>query len=381
MSEAVDELKDAKEEEQIEPEVEPSDEIVEANPEEQVEPEVESSDESESPVETDVQDEAVQADADADVEAEVEITETGEAVSEEAPSKALKQDSAPEAKEEGKDGPSTADFVIVSIFAVILGLLLCLPTFHGSSSSTGFDYDLSGGVAASINGVEVGENDVTAYITSFRMSQGLENDDAWGQWLVDSGYTPKMLRADVVDYFTTRELFVQAAKEQGIEVSQSDIDAQFASIAEQMGGEDALKEALEMQGASVESYKESIALGLLEEALINKVGSESEAASDDVVLEMMKMYFPDEVPEDTESLDGLDSSLVDSVRTWLKQQAFSDWMDQYREKAAITVNDMPEGLPYDIDISGYEKTTADLAELMESYELEDESQDGEGTEE
>lgn len=375
MSEAVDESKGVKAEDQVEPEVEPSDE-------------------NKSPVETDADDEIVQADAEADVddeviqvdaeaeaETEAEIAETGEAASEEVPSKASEQDPAPEAKEEGKDGPSTADFVIVSIFAVILGLLLCLPTFHGSSSSTDFDYDLSGGVATSINGVEIGENDVTAYITSFRMSQSLENDDAWGQWLVDNGYTPEMLRADVVDYFTTRELFVQAAKEQGIEVSQSDIDEQFASIAEQVGGEEALAEALEMQGASVESYKESIALGLLEEALIEKVGSESEAVSDEVVLEMMKMYFPDEVPEDTDSLDGLDDSLVDNMRTWLKQQAFSDWMDQYREKAAITVNDMPEGLSYAVDISGYEKTTADLAELMEAYELEDESQDGEAVEE
>ncbi|MBR0406060.1 MAG: SurA N-terminal domain-containing protein [Eggerthellaceae bacterium] len=367
MSEAVEELKDAKAEGQIEPEVEPSDE-------------------TESPAETDADDQPVQADAEtvpdeqsvqADAETDAEAADMGEAADEEASVKASEKNHAPEMDEEGKDGPSTADFVIVSIFAAILGLLLCLPTLLGSSSGTGYEYDTSGGVATSINGVEIGENDVTNYISSFRMAQGLADDDAWGQWLVDNDYTPEQLRASVMDFFTTRELFVQAAKELDVEVSESDVDAQLASIAEQVGGEEALSEALEMQGTSVEEYRETISLGLLEEALVEKVGSDSEAVTDEAVLEIMKMYFPDQVPEDAESLEGLDASMVDSVRTLLKQQAFSDWFNQYREKAAITVNDMPEGLPYAIDLSGYEKTTEDLAEPVEYLELEEESQSGE----
>ena len=369
---------------------EAADELKEENAEEQIEPEVEPSDAVEPPAETDADDQAVQADAandaddqiaQSDDEAEVEAEAAGlsEAADEEASAEAPEQSPVHGAEEQEQDGPSTADFVIVTICAVILGLLLCLPTLLGSSSSASTDYDLSNGVAANVNGVEIGENDATSFITSFRTTQGFEDEAVWGQWLVNNGYTPETMRSSVIEYLTTRELIVQAAKEQGIEISESDVDAQVADVAEQVGGEEALNEALAMQGMTIESYRESIYWGLLQDGLINKVIADDESVSDEAVLEMMKMYFPDDVPEDTETLEGLDPSLVDSVRSWLEQQAYSEWMDQYREKSTITVNDMPEGLPYDVDISGYEMTTNDLAELTDASEPEGEPQDGEET--
>ena len=39
-------------------------------------------------------------------------------------------------------------------------------------------------------------------------------------------------------------------------------------------------------------------------------------------------------------------------------QNFSTWFAEYREKAEITVNPMPEGLPYDIDLTPYEEQAA-----------------------
>lgn len=371
MSEATDELKDAKVEEHVEPEVELSNEG-----EPPVEPEVDN-----TPVQADVDTGADDQIAQTDDEAGVEAVDSGEDADEETPVETPERGLVREAEEQGEEGPSTADFVIVTICAVILGLLLCLPTLLGSSSSASSEYDVSNGVATNINGVEIGENDVTSFVTSFRMAQGFEDDDAWGQWLVDNGYTPETMRLDVIEYLTTRELLAQAAKEQGVEVSESDVDAQFTAIAEQVGGEEAMSEALAMQGMSVESYRESIALSLLQEGLVDKVTSDDESVSDAAVLEMMKMYFPDEVPADAETLEGLDPSLVDSVRSWLKQQAFSGWMDQYREQSAITVNDMPEGLPYDVDLSGYEMTTGNPAELMEYPDPADEPQDDKGAKE
>lgn len=356
MNESADELKDVIEDKQPEPEVELSDEV-------------------ESPIETDADEQLAQTEEESDAE----TADSGEDAGEEVSAEAHEQNPVPEAEEHEADGPSTADFVIVSIFAVILGMLLCLPTLLGSSSGAHGEYDLSGGVATTINGVEIGENDVTAFITAFRTTQGFESDDAWGQWLVDNSYTPETLRLDVIEYLTTNELFAQAAEEQGVEVSEADIDAQVSGIIEQVGGEEAFHEVLAMQGISEESYRENIATVLLQEKLIDKVTADDEMLSDDVVLEMMKAYFPDEVPADAESLEGLDPALVDSMRSWLKQQAFSGWMDQYRQGSDITVNDMPENLPYDIDISGYEMTAGNPAELMEYSEPIDEPQDDEGT--
>lgn len=372
MSEAANELNDAKVEEQVELETESP-----------VEPDSEAQS-VQAPAETALETAAeVAADADSEAIAEVdaETVDSGEIVAEEADAKPLDKHGVSNDSEEGESGPSVVDFVVVSICALLFGLLLCLPTFLGSSGSADSGYDLSGGVAVTVNGVEIGENDLTAYVSEFRAAQGLGDDEAWGQWIVDNGYTPEMLRSDTIEYFTTRELTKQAVKEQNIEIDESDVDAQLANIAEQIGGEDVLKEALESQGLTLESYRESIVLSLQQDALADKVTAGNEALADDTVLELMKMYFPDEVSEDTESLEGLDADLVNDVRSWLKQQAFSEWMDQYREQAVITINDMPEGLPYAVDTSAFEPTTSNLGDLIDYSELTDEAQDGEEAEE
>ncbi len=43
-------------------------------------------------------------------------------------------------------------------------------------------------------------------------------------------------------------------------------------------------------------------------------------------------------------------------------QAYNDWVTEQREAADVVINDMPEGLPYDLDMSKYE--TADEQEAI-----------------
>ena len=365
MSEAAGELKDATVEEKVEAATEPQ---IDSDASEQPTQAAEIDDET---VEQVIADDSIDSDA-------ADTVESNGEVDEQASTEASEQEAESEASEAQKADSGVVDFVIVTIFSLLLGLLLCLPTFLGSSESSVTGYDLSGGVAASVNGVEIGENDLTAYVTSFRTAQGLEDDAAWGQWMVDNGYTPEMLRADTIEYFESRELLAQAVKEQGIEVSDADVDAQLASVAEQIGGEDVLKEGLEAQGITLESYRESIASSLQQEALIDKVTADDESLSDEAVLEAMKMFFPDEVPENVSSLDELDPSMVDSIRMWLKQQAFSGWLDQRRSEADITVNDMPEGLPYAVDITGLEPTSNGYGLPEETPEPSGEASSSEG---
>ena len=302
----------------------------EGQPEAEAEAEPEPEDELEQEPETELEDEP-----------EVEAAEASDAEQNGIEPAQEEEEVADKPSEKREGAVSTADWVVISIVALVLGVLLCLPTFLGSSKSSEGTYDVSGGVATIVNGVEIGENDVSAYINSFRTTQGLEDDEDWGQWMVDNGYTPEMLRTDTIEYFTMRELIAQAIKERGIEVSEGDIDAQIANVAEQLGGEEALSKALEAQSVSMGDYRESVALSLQQEALIDEVTAGDESVSDDAVLEMVKAYFPDQVPEGTDSLDGLDSSLVENMRTMLKQQAFSEWMVKDSEEASVTVNEMP----------------------------------------
>ncbi|OUO89967.1 hypothetical protein B5F40_09040 [Gordonibacter sp. An230] len=66
------------------------------------------------------------------------------------------------------------------------------------------------------------------------------------------------------------------------------------------------------------------------------------------------------IPEEgVSSLDGIPSEIVDHVRMTLSatdsDTAFLAWFDEYRAAADIVVNDMPEDLPYDIDMSPYQQ--------------------------
>ena len=69
-----------------------------------------------------------------------------------------------------------------------------------------------------------------------------------------------------------------------------------------------------------------------------------------------------EVPEGgITSVDQLPTEFQEYL-TYMEQsnasQNFSTWFEEYRNNAEITVNPMPEGLPYDIDLAPYEEAAA-----------------------
>ncbi len=73
-------------------------------------------------------------------------------------------------------------------------------------------------------------------------------------------------------------------------------------------------------------------------------------------------------PEEVTSTDQLPSEFVDTIRTTVensnKSQAFSDWYTSYEESADIQINEMPENVPYNLDMSKYE--TADESSSTDS---------------
>ena len=284
----------------------------------------------------------------------------------------------PEEPEPKRESRGIGDYIVVGIFALILGILLVLPTALGavggesSSSATS-----SSGVAATVNGVAISEDEITKYVMDFRTAQGLSDDDSWGNWMVSYGYDPETLRSDTVEYFINRQLVKQAIAEEGIEVAESEIDDYIASITEQVGGQSAFEEALEMEGLTLDAYREEVLFSLQQQALAKKVASDGAEVDDDQVLELVKMYFPDEVDEDADSLEGVDEDTVEQIRSMLEssvlQQAYNTWMDEYRGKATIVIVDMPEALPYAIDLSPYQESLEDLSN-SEDVESADDSE-------
>ena len=322
-------------------------------------------------------------------------------------------------------------------------------------------YDTSEGVAATVNGTEIGEKVVTTYIQNFRTQGALEDDNDWGQWLVDNDYTVDDIRSQVIDYYASQQLLRQAAEENGVTANADDVNAQIETMRGYYNSDEEWDEALKSVGMTEASYRSTLELSILEDGLKEKVATVTEP-SDEEMLQYAQMYasaydgakkssrilfasddeataqevldkinageldfaeaakeysqdtgsaqdggnvgwdkmtsFVDEyqtaldglekgqvsglvtssysihiikctdvftAPEEVTSLDQIPSEFVDSIKTSLeeqsKEESFSEWYQNYKDSADIQINDKPEGLPYDIDLSGFTKTETDDA--------------------
>lgn len=250
---------------------------------------------------------------------------------------------------------------IVLVLAVVLLVFAVLFTQPQGSQVASSDpvlntSDLSGGVAATVNGTEIGENAVTAYVQRFRETNGLTDNDAWGTWLIDNAYTMDSFRADTVDYFVNQELLRQAAEKEGVSVTQDEVDDAIQAEIDEVGDETSWREGLEKAGATEESERSQVELSLLQQALMDKVCADV-AASDDELLAYAQMYYEDYA--DAESLDEVPDDIVEQLREMAdpvaQRQAFAQYMIDFRNSGDVLTMLMPEGLPYVIDLAPYEE--------------------------
>ena len=327
--------------------------------------------------------------------------------------------------------------------ACVAGISACSSSGPGSDS-----------VAATVNGVEIKEQTITDYIEDFREVQDLTEDDTWGAWMAQFGYTPETVREQVVDQFVDDELTKQAAEENGITVTDEEVQEQVDMMKANYGDDSAWESALSEAGLTEEQYRDNLRNAMLDQRLEETVIDASEGPSDEEILDYVKSYAPAfsgakrsshilfnsgdeataqqvldqinngeldfadaakeysqdtasaenggdvgwdllnqfvaeyttalgeleqdqvsglvtsefgihiikctevyEAPEEITSLDQVPSELVDyitqMVSTDYASNAYSEWKADYKEKADIVINDMPEGLPYAVDMSKY----------------------------
>lgn len=168
------------------------------------------------------------------------------------------------------------------------GLVAC--SGGSSENSSGVDIgDVSEGVAATVNGTELGEKAITAYIDNFRSSNSLTDDSAWAQWMVDNGLDASGVREEVIDYYVSQELIRQAADENGVTVDDSEVDSQISTMRSYYSSDDEWNKALQTVGVTEDQYRDMIKLNLIETGLKDKVASATEP-TDDEMLQYAQMY-------------------------------------------------------------------------------------------
>lgn len=205
----------------------------------------------------------------------------------------IKRDPVPEAapskkqvKQARKEKLSKAGkivLVVIGIAAMLFSVsaMACSGVLNQVQSQE--DYKLTGGVAATVNGVNIKEDTVTEQIMSLRQSS-YESDEDWATYLSQQGLTPESYRENVIDSIARQYLLTQAEKEYDITVSQDDLDEAWDEAVENYGGdEDTFVDMITQFGFTKETYQENTKSSLAQEKLREKVASVEDPTDDQIV--------------------------------------------------------------------------------------------------
>lgn len=205
----------------------------------------------------------------------------------------IKRDPVPEAapskkqvKQARKEKLSKAGkivLVVIGIAAMLLSVsaMACSGVLNQVQSQE--DYKLTGGVAATVNGVNIKEDTVTEQIMSLRQSS-YESDEDWATYLSQQGLTPESYRENVIDSIARQYLLTQAEKEYDITVSQDDLDEAWDEAVENYGGDEGtFVDMITQFGFTKETYQENTKSSLAQEKLREKVASVEDPTDDQIV--------------------------------------------------------------------------------------------------
>lgn len=334
------------------------------------------------------------------------------------------------------------------------GLTLACAWSLAACNGAGSNGGSSSGVAATVNGVEISEDTITKQVESIRTQMSLDDEDSWGQWLVQNSYTPESVREQIIDGYVEQELIRQGAAERGITVDSSTIDEYVNSMKSQYDDDEAWASALEGAGMTEDEYRKSLELSLLYQDLYAQFVPTDDPSEEDL-LDSCKTYasmydgakrsshilfdasdeataqevldkinageldfaaaaeeysndtgsaadggdvgwdkltsFVDEyqtaldglekdqvsglvtssfgihiikctdvftAPEEVTSSDQIPEAFLEQIKKTLSSSQqrtdYQAWLSEYKDSADIVVNEMPEGLPYDLDLTKYQ---------------------------
>ena len=149
---------------------------------------------------------------------------------------------------------------------------VCALGIVGCSEQTSDTPTYTGGVAATVNGVEIPEDKVTQAIQDIRAQMSLTDEDAWGKWLAENDYTPESVREEIVNSYVDQELVKQGADSEGITADSAQVDQYVETMRGHYDSDTAWAEALEAVGMTEDEYRDNISLSLVSQQLQQKVG-------------------------------------------------------------------------------------------------------------
>ena len=173
--------------------------------------------------------------------------------------------------------------VAIGVAAMVLSVtaMACSGILNQMQSSE--DYHLTGGVAATVNGVNITEDTITKQIMSTRSALGYDSDEDWAQYLVDNGITPEEYRESVIDSYARQYLLSQAISDYNVTVSDDEVNDAWNEAMTGYDSGDAFIDQLSVMGYTEDTYKESLRSSLEQEKLREEVADVDDPTDDEII--------------------------------------------------------------------------------------------------
>lgn len=305
-----------------------------------------------------------------------------------APNKNRDEANKPVEKDAGKKTKTRADFkreskqklgkgvkyvlVAIGVLAMLLSVtsMACVGIFSGFTESDDDGYELTGGVAATVNGVNITEDTVTNQIMSVRSSYGYGSDGSWAQYLSDSGMTPESYRENVINSYARQYLLTQAEKEYNIEVTDEDIEDAWQDFVSGYDSEDDAVSQLQMYGYTEDTYKQSLQSSLEQQKLRDAVAPAEDPTDDEIISyvnDNLDTY--NDARRSSHILFKVDSDADDATKEEARQKA-QDVLDQINA-GTITFEDAAKEYSEDSSADdggdvGWDKLTTFVTEYQDA---------------
>ena len=202
--------------------------------------------------------------------------------------------------------------------------------------------------AATVNGKVITEQEVTEQIDVLRKQYGCTDDEAWAKLLGQSGMTAEVMLVNA------------AASEQGIEVTDAEVEQQVNQTREAMGYADdaSWEEFLSTQGFTEAAYDEQVATSLRLQKLVEQFsGGLTDEQLQNYVDEFASFFETDswKAPEGGGHIDlgSVPEDVLEKMRSgaqsYYANYAYEDYVEDLTLKADIDIKPMPKGLSYDVE--------------------------------
>lgn len=169
-----------------------------------------------------------------------------------------------------------------------------------------------------------------------RLDQKTRQYEAQGIAIDEEEGMREQIEEEVLDTLIVETLILDYAAEQGIEASQEDVDAEYASLVEQAGGEESLNELLSAQGMDSNDLKELLPDQIVFQRILEQEREERglSVTEDDIraAYEMYKEMQPDMPPfEEVRPL------LEQELEQQQQMEVFAELSEELREQADVEV--------------------------------------------